>query len=105
TVTATMTEKVTYRRTKSGQWVAYGPAHIVKAGSTVVVTKRDGSTKTETIEKVGKTFRVNGREMVYGYLARSTSSDRHPCAGCGRMIPARYAECRACEDDMLAEDM
>ncbi len=56
-----------YRKTRDGQWVAYGPAAEVVVGE-VEVTKRDCSTKRETIERVGRPFISDGAEMAYGYL-------------------------------------
>lgn len=71
--TTTTATPVTYRKTKTGEWVAYGPAATVRPGP-VTVTKRDGSTKTEHIETVGKPFLANGQQMVYGYLTPQTAS-------------------------------
>lgn len=68
----TTTATITYRKTRQGEWVAFGPADAVKVGA-VTVTKKDGTTKTERVERVGRPFEANGRQMVYGYLApRST---------------------------------
>lgn len=77
-MTKTQSAQVTYRKTKTGEWVVYGPAAVIEPGRTVDVTKRDGTRKAETIERVGKPFAADGRQMVYGYLAKtgSTSSGR-----------------------------
>ena len=64
--------EITYRKTKSGRWAVMGPAVIVRPGATVVVRLKDGGSKPETIESVGKPFVRDGVEMVYGYPARST---------------------------------
>lgn len=84
------TAKLGYRKTKSGEWVAYGPASVVKVGP-AAVSKRDGSTKAETITRLGKVFTVNDVDMVYGYLAatRPTTTTSRParntsCEECGR---------------------
>ena len=71
TTTAT---KITYRKTKSGEWVAYGPssAFVEPDGTpkaTVEVTKKSGETKAEIISKLGKPFVIDGDTYVYGYLA------------------------------------
>lgn len=66
----TTTPAITYRKTKAGEWVAYGPAAVIRPG-TVTVTRRDGSTRTETIERAGKAFTAGGTQMAYGYLART----------------------------------
>lgn len=83
---------ITYRKTKAGQWVAFGPANLVTAGATVTVTRRDGTTKQELIASVGRPFTAGGQRMVYGYLsevrpARRTSTARTGgggiCDNCG----------------------
>lgn len=71
----TATATITYRKTKSGEWVAYGPATAIRVG-TVTVTKKSGETKTETVERLGRTFTVDGTEMVYDYLAKSAPTPR-----------------------------
>lgn len=74
---------VTYRKTKAGTWVVFGPASAVKVGR-VEVVKRDGSRKTETVTGLGKTFRADGTEMVYGYLAaRNQQARSETCDECG----------------------
>jgi hypothetical protein len=65
-----MSATITYRKTKAGEWVAFGPAAIVRPGF-VTITKRSGESKTELVDRVGRTFTVNGAEMVYGYLAKT----------------------------------
>lgn len=64
-----MSATITYRKTRDGEWVAYGPAAMLKPGQQVTVTKRDSSTKQEWIDSVGKPFVVDGVRMAYGYLA------------------------------------
>lgn len=72
--------KITYRKTGKGEWVAYGPASEIIAGTTVTVTKASGETKTETIESVGRPFTAQGQQMVYGYLGKSAGRPaRKPC--------------------------
>lgn len=58
---------VTYRKTRNGEYVAYGPATIVREG-VVTITKRDGSTKQVMVSGVGRTFTVDGIGMRYGYI-------------------------------------
>jgi hypothetical protein len=79
----------TYRKTKTGEWVAFAPAAALVAGNTITVTKKDGSTKTETISSVGKPFEVNGVTMAYGYLAKTT---RTTCTS----TPRGNGRCRDC---------
>jgi hypothetical protein len=59
---------ITYRKTRDEKWVAFGPVSEVRVGN-VVVTKRDGASKTETVVSLGKPFLADGRQCVYGYLA------------------------------------
>jgi hypothetical protein len=66
---------IVYRKTSDGTWVAYGPADQVAPGP-IVVSKKDGSTKEEVVERVGRPFTVDGVAMVYGYLQPP------PCANC-----------------------
>lgn len=72
---------LTYRRTKAGEWVAYGPAAAVRLGR-VTVAKKDGGTKTETVTRVGRPFRVDGVECAYGYLAPRITDRRTSNGGC-----------------------
>lgn len=77
----TTTAVCSYRKTKNGSWAVMGPADLVRANRTVQVTKKDGSTKMEMIESVGKTFQVNGQTMVYGYLGERTETRNHGYSG------------------------
>lgn len=61
---------IQYRKTKDGQWVAFGPTTEVKKGL-VTVTKKDGTKKKEEeVSSLGKPFMVDGVEHVYGYLVK-----------------------------------
>lgn len=73
--------KITYRKTKQGTWVAYGPASEIKAGAEVTVTKANGDTKTERIESAGKPFTADGVQMCYGYLAARVPASAGKPAG------------------------
>lgn len=70
-MTATTT---TYRRTRQGEWVVFGDAALLEQhaelGTGIEVTKRDGTTKREEIDWVGKHFEVDGRTAAYGHLRR-----------------------------------
>jgi len=63
----------TYAKTKAGEWVAKGPVAIIIEGQ-VTVTKRDGSSKTETIVRVGKAWTQDGEQIRYGYLAPTSTA-------------------------------
>jgi hypothetical protein len=67
--------KIVYRKTREGDWAAFGPAFMIKAGHTVTVTKADGSRKQEKIARVSKPFDVNGVPFVYGYIERARKCD------------------------------
>lgn len=60
--------KLTYKRTGQGEWVVMGPVSAMAAGP-VQVAKRDGGTKTEMIDRLGKPFDVRGTQYCYGYIA------------------------------------
>ena len=85
-----------YRKTRQGEWVVFGPATAVRKGL-VDVTKKDGTTKTERVVRVGKTFAVDGVECCYGYIGSRTS---YYYEGGGRHYSDRY--CDACGHDAEA---
>ena len=82
---STATATIRYRKTSKGEWVAFGPASALRIGS-VTVTKSDGTTKTEYVEKLGKTFQAGGTDCCYGYLRKTAASH----------APAGARKCRAC---------
>jgi hypothetical protein len=59
---------LTYRKTKSGEWAVFGPLSELKTGE-VTVTKKDGTTKKEHVERVSKPFDVDGVPHAYGKVA------------------------------------
>lgn len=84
-----------YRKTKDGTFVVYGPAsalvHAKQNGVSVSVSTKAGKTKTEMIDRVGRAFDVAGVSMAYGYMAERVSS----ASGGGR---SRRFECDECDD-------
>ncbi len=64
-----------YRKTKDGEWVAFGPVAELRPG-TITVTKKSGETKRETVVRVGKSFNVDGIACAYGYLRPNTDTRR-----------------------------
>jgi hypothetical protein len=81
----------TWRQTKTGEWVVFGPTSLVRPGL-VTVAKKSGETKTVSVERIGRSFDAAGIDCCYGYVtARS-----------GRSIPARDSSgisghvCRGC---------
>ena len=91
------TTQTTYRKTKQGEWVAYGPAAILGTGPGTVVNVRtkSGGIKTEHIARCGRPFSVDGQQMVYGYIApRSPRSSAAP-----RRRPSYQDRLDACKSD------
>jgi hypothetical protein len=87
---------LTYRKTKNGKWVAFGPQSEVRKGWVKITTKA-GKVKTEFVESTGRSFDVNGVQHCYGYLApkshRYSEQQKYAaedggkggcCAECGR---------------------
>lgn len=88
----TTTPKVTFRKTKTGEWVAFGPADFLaraaKLDCAVDVTLAKGGTKSVAVERIGKPFDVDGTAMAYGYLVADRPAGRRgsfgrTCSGCG----------------------
>lgn len=91
----TATATISYHKTKTGKWVVVGPVSSVLPGSAVTVTKRDGTTKTETVLSVGRPFTAaDGVEKVYGYLAERTTSAHAGPSGCTCSLHRQYRACR-----------
>lgn len=88
TRTATAAAKITYRKTGKGEWVAYGPASAIIAGQYAEITTRSGRVDRMMISRTGRTFRVGGTEMVYGYLGSGATISQgtggsQMCDACG----------------------
>lgn len=58
---------ITFRKTRTGEWVAFGPTKQIKVG-TVQITRRDGSVVEHEVIRTGKGFQVDGVYHRYGYL-------------------------------------
>ncbi len=78
------TTQTTYRKTKQGEWVAYGPAAILGTGPGTVVNVRtkSGGIKTEHIARCGRPFEVSGEQMVYGYIAPKAAACKSDTGDC-----------------------
>jgi len=73
---------IVYRQDRrTGRWNVFGPASEVHVGI-VTVTKKDGTKRRESVEKVSKPFDVDGVPHVYGYLGELPTE----CAACGTSI-------------------
>jgi hypothetical protein len=83
---------ITYRKTREGEWVAFGPAVAFRPGEPVItVTKRDGTTETRRVERLGNPFTVDGKPHLYAHLAPretppGTPADSRPLPD----VPAGY---------------
>jgi len=83
---------ISYRKTKQGVWVICGPVAEVKVGK-VTVTKKDGTTKTESIESIGKPFATSSGDLVYGYIKPNGNGSN----GNGHHRPSSSSgRCREC---------
>ena len=83
-----------FRKTKTGEWVVFGPARLVKPG-TVTVSLANGGTKTVTVASVGKTFTADGITACYGYTTGTSTTpavknENHRTASNGKVY--RYAD-------------
>lgn len=95
-----MIATITYRKTKTGEWVAFGRATDITPGITVNVTKRSGETKAEQIQAIGRPFLVDGHLMVYGYLTPTTRQPSRQATAPTR----RYSNNHSCEHCQYVED-
>ena len=91
-MTTTNNSTATYRKTKNDQWVVMAPVADLQAGRKITVTRKDGTTKDEKIDRVGNTFQIDGVDMAYGYIA----ADHAP-------TPARFCDshCDECGTPVL----
>lgn len=87
----------TYSKTQKGEWVVCGSPAEIKAGASVTVSKRDGSTKVEQIVSVGNPFERNGQRVVYGYIAQRQPTPAPASRPTPRSSNRRY-ECPECGD-------
>lgn len=117
---------ITYGKLKDGTWGLRVEGTSVSAGASVVVRKKDGSTKTEvvasivwqgttrsgqpgmlcTIERVERPepLSVDGSPAIRGqhWSTRGHGPTERLCAGgCGRRVSARYAECYSCHKESI----
>jgi len=85
---------ISYRKTKQGIWVVCGPVAEVRVGK-VVVTKKDGTSKAETVESIGKPFSAASGEMVYGYIKPSVKPS-NGSNGHHKPSSGHNGRCRGC---------
>ena len=58
---------IVYRKLRCGRWGLCGPASEMRLGI-VTVTKKDGSTKEESVCRLGEVFDVDGVPHRFGFL-------------------------------------
>lgn len=95
----------TYTKLQNGNWGVRADGKL-SDGATVTVTKRDGSTKTETVEKVlwsgkdQKTGKTVSLCAITQRAAGSNGASHKPgtCSECGERCNPRYRKCLNCVD-------
>lgn len=87
---------ITYRKTRQGEWVAFGPKAAMwdtvynKPCGWVDITKKDGTFDRRQITRLGRSFTADGTECCYAYLGT-----RYPVPG--QHAPARrHGMCDEC---------
>lgn len=79
--------KASYTKLKSGDWGVRVVGEKPDVGATITVTKKDGATKTETVEKVVWSD-PDGRTHLLAVRPSGTTSQirsgRNVCAECGK---------------------
>lgn len=58
---------VTWRKTRDGSWAVFGPASEVHTGS-VTVKKKSGGASIAHVERLSRSFPVDGRQYVFGFV-------------------------------------
>lgn len=66
-----------FRIRSNGKWAIVGPAHLIAAGETVTVARKDGSTTQVYVEDVSNPFFQQGQRKVWGYIV-DTPKDPAP---------------------------
>jgi hypothetical protein len=93
---------LSYRKTRQGAWVAFGPVADLALGPVTVTTKA-GQAKSETVVRLGSPFDVGGVPHAYGYLA-PRQAPAYAGSGRGNTPTGRSAARRGCgcDDDCCA---
>ena len=91
-------QAATWRRTRQGEWVVCGRTDEVVAGSDALVRRSNGSLQWVHIETTGRPFRVDGQQMVYGYVRRRVPAGAAVSTyDCGHRIDRPVRGCFHCE--------
>jgi hypothetical protein len=93
--TPTTTGTVAYRKTRDGEWAAYGAPGDVHLGE-ITVTKKSGEAKTENVIRVSQPFNTDDGLRVYGYLGARKPAARPAGARGGRFPAHRAGGCLDC---------
>lgn len=104
------TKKITYTKLRDGNWGVRGPADQVLEGMRVVVTKKSGATKNETVGRIvwSGADRRTGLNISIAEVAKSAPRARrnnsyfseycgYPCPVSGRKCCAANGPCHDCE--------
>ena len=93
-----MSATITYRKTRQGEWVAFGPVAAMwdtlynKPRGWIDITKKDGSTDRREVTRLGSAFMADGTECCYAYLGggypapgqqHTPAAHRGMCDECG----------------------
>ncbi len=94
---------ITYTKLKSGSW-GIRSTEALREGASITVTKKDGSTKLETVGKIvwsggGVWLATTSRSAAPGSsLRRGTSRGRRTGCSCGSIEDTpRPSDCRSCQ--------
>lgn len=92
--------KASYTKLKSGAW-GVRVEGTVSDGQSITVTKKDGSSKSETIEKVlwtGNGVSLCAIKQTNGGSANHSGHRLGVCVNCGASCNPRYRRCLDCVD-------
>lgn len=88
-----MTTKATYCKLRDGSWGIRGGANL-KEGARVLVSKKDGTTKAETVGRI--IWSKDGVRIAALTRSGSARGERGRCANCGDACNPRYRLCLSC---------
>lgn len=95
----------TYTKLRTGAWGIKGPAATLqtalKHGDAVQITKRDGTVKTEVIDRIIWTGDGTAIASVEQRTTRRSTRQRAECTECGEYGPAGQS-CKQCYEGHYA---
>lgn len=90
----------TYTKLKDGSWGVRAQGKVT-VGASVTVTKKDGSTKVETVKAVLWTGPDSKTQQTISLCAITQRENAHQpgtCSECGERCNPRYRRCLNCVD-------